>query len=154
MLYLIQRSVFLARLDFHRAGTGNVCAARRGIGITIRKISYTINSDISILISATDTLRRRGIRKIDIRRVRCAAVGGAFTLTARTGRQLPFVIVKDKDAVAAAQRTRSAFINNELRAGLQENILRHIDLASAMHPNGHIAVNGQNVVRRIDRLAT
>ena len=145
MLHLIQRSTFLTRIHDDLAGTDDIRAAGRGVRIALGKVCRTVNPDIGILSSAAHLRRRRRIEKVDICHVIRTAVGRTFAISTRAGRQIPLIVVKDIDVVSAAQRTGGAFFNDELHTGLQENILRHIDL-TAVHSDGHIAVEGQYII--------
>ena len=143
---------FGLRTGLHDDGAGatNVCTACGGVGIARREVCSAVYFHIGILGSTLYILGRCGILQVDMgcirrtaERITLAGLKGAFCY--------PFIIVVDIDFIAASQRTSCVLSNNQSCTGQQSNILSHCHCA-AVHIDGHVAVDGQNVLTGIDGL--
>ena len=151
ILNLIGLRIRFTGLHDDGAGTGNLGATSSGVDKACRKIGSTVNFHIGILVSANNSLCRGGITKIDICSVTSTAEGRTFVI-ARICIRNPLIVVVNIDAITAAQGTGCALCNDQFRTRLQSDILSHMNGTTVLHGDGHVAVDGQDIVLGIDGL--
>ena len=152
ILYLIGDRL-RAWLHDDGAGAADIRAALSGIDITCGQVCRAVDFHIGVIRSAGYVLGRCRITQINMRGIRRTAEGSTFLRIKRAFRY-PFIIVVDINLVAASKGTACAFFKNQLCTGQQGDVLSHVDGTAAVHGNGNIAVDGQDIILGIDRLGT
>ena len=152
MLDLISNGI-LTGLHNNGTGTANICATLCGVNITARQVSSAVYFNVSIIRSTLHILCRCRIGQIHMGCITGTAEGGTFFYSICCNFRSPLIIVIDIDFIAAAQRAGCTRTDNQSCTGLQSDVLRH-RYRAAVHVNGHVAVDGQDIVLGIDGFTT
>ena len=122
------------------AGGDDVGAAGSGIDIAGGCIDSAVDNNLGIL----QVLIRTGI-------LLSGSIGhGHQLLVGRAAEVAPLIHIIDKDLFAGAQLADSACLDLKFHTGQNSQILADGDIAAALDPDGHIAVEGQIVVSGVN----
>ena len=125
------------------AGAVDICTAGGGVDKALGCVDGTVDNDLSIhqVGLGTGVLTARGVGE------------GDQLLVAGSCIAAPLVCVVDVDVDIAAQNAGGAFIDDDLCAGQQSQILVHGD-GTFVDMNGQVGVQGQVIVLGVDGRST